>query len=171
MTNVWNTVAVIALGGFGWFVTQFVGSPIRKFFDLRGDVIHKAILFFPVAAVQKEFLDGSIRPEKVSDEDVERLREAQEVFRDLGARMRAFALNERLALLLVQWRYDLWRASETLFRVANTLPTYGLNRAEAKQELERSLNFRITEPQGTLLTSLICSWGVLKGWMKSKFFQ
>src|SRR3989442_10171566 len=36
------------------------------------------------------------------------------------ARMRAFALNERLAVWFVKWRYDPWEASEALLRVSNT---------------------------------------------------
>ena len=69
-----------------------------------------------MAAVQKEFPNGSVKPVEISEEEFEGLREAQEVFRDLAARMRAFALNERLALWFVQWRYDPWEASEALFQ-------------------------------------------------------
>jgi hypothetical protein len=75
-----------------------------------------------VAAVQKEFPNGSVKPVEISEEEFEGLREAQEVFRDLAARMRAFALNERLALWFVQWRYDPWEASEALFGVPILYP-------------------------------------------------
>jgi hypothetical protein len=37
-------------------------------------------------------------------EEFKRLQEAQNAFQDLASRMRAFALNEHLAVWLVKWR-------------------------------------------------------------------
>jgi hypothetical protein len=71
------------------------------------------------------------------------LREAKDAFRDLAARMRAFALNEHLAVWLVRlWRYDPWEASVALLGVSNTLHKKGGSRANAKSNLERALGFR-----------------------------
>jgi hypothetical protein len=104
------------LGGLGWMITQFFGGPIRRFFDLRGDL---------------------------SDDEIERLHEAQRVFRDLAARMRAFAPNEHFAVFFVKRCYDPWEASVALLRVSNTLYKYGGARDGAKRVLERVLNFRV----------------------------
>jgi hypothetical protein len=145
MSGVWSTIGVFVVGCIGWFATAFVGGPVRRFFDLRGEVIQRSVLYDNVKAVQKEFPDGSVTPNELSDDEIKRLREAVDVFRDLAARMRAFARNEHLAVWFVKWRYDPWKASEALLRVSNTLPTYGGDRANAKKSLEKSLHFRITK--------------------------
>jgi hypothetical protein len=33
-----NALGVIALGAMGWFTLEFVGRPVRGFFDLRRQV-------------------------------------------------------------------------------------------------------------------------------------
>jgi hypothetical protein len=52
MTGAWNIVGVLALGALGWFGTSFVGRPLRDFFDLRREVIHKSMLYDNVAATE-----------------------------------------------------------------------------------------------------------------------
>jgi hypothetical protein len=77
---------------------------------LRSEVIHQSVLYANVAAVKKEFPDGSVEQVGLPGDEIKRLREAESVFRDLAARMRAFALNEHLAAWFVKWRYDPWEA-------------------------------------------------------------
>jgi hypothetical protein len=146
MTSLWGGVAVFLLGGVGWVATSFVGGPFRQFFDLRREVIHKSVLYANVPAAEKQNLDGSTEPVELSDNEIERLREAIDVFRDLAARMRALALNEPFAVWLVKlWGYDPKEASARLLGVSNTLDKYGLNRSDAKKALEGVLHFRIIE--------------------------
>ena len=143
MSGVWNSIAVFALGGFGWLVAHFVGQPFRQFYNLRGEVIHRSVLYDNVSALQKEFPDGSVERVDQSDDEIKRLRETQDVFRDLAARMRAFALNEQFSVWLVKkFGYDPMEASAALLRVSNTLHTYGNTRADAKKALEQALDFR-----------------------------
>jgi hypothetical protein len=145
MAGVWSTVGVFALGGVGWVVASFVGRPIRQFFDLRGEVIHKSVLYANVAAVEKETSGGLVESQEIGDDDLKRLREAQSVFRDLAARMRAFALNETFAVGLVKmWGYDPMEASVALLGMEGTLHRYGRSRNDAKEALERVLNFLTT---------------------------
>jgi hypothetical protein len=101
MHSVWDTIGVFLLGGIGWLVASFVGRPVRHFVDLRGEVIQRSVLYGNVAALKQESPNGSIKQIDLSDEEIKRLREAEGVFRDLAARMRAFALNERVAVWLV----------------------------------------------------------------------
>src|SRR6266540_7241592 len=119
MTGAWNIVGVLALGALGWFGTSFVGRPLREFFDLRREVIQKSVLYNNVSAAATEFPDGSTEPVEISEGELKRLQEALNAFRDLAARMRAFALNEHLAVWLVKWRYDPWEASVALLRASN----------------------------------------------------
>jgi HAMP domain-containing protein len=144
MTGAWNTIGVLALGAFGWFVTSFVGRPIRDFYDLRREVIHKSMLYANVTAAIREFPNGTVEQVEISEEEMKRLVEAQNVFRDLSARMRAFALNEQLAVWFVKRQYDPWEASEALLGVSNTLHKFGNDRAKAQSRLAQALSFRIT---------------------------
>jgi hypothetical protein len=137
-----STIGVFLLGGVGWLVTSFVGRPVRQFVDLRGEIIQRSVLYGNVGAVEHESVDGSVKQIERSAEEVERLHEAIGVFRDLAARMRAFALNERVAVWLVRWWYDPLEASEALLRVSNELHRSGGTRADAWDALERALGFR-----------------------------
>ncbi|MGY8666207.1 hypothetical protein Q3C01_28190 [Bradyrhizobium sp. UFLA05-109] len=79
----------------------------------------------------------------LNEEELKRLGEAQDTFRDLAARMRAFALNEPFAVRLVGlWGFDPMTASTALLAVSNTLHRFGGDRAAAKSQLERVLRFR-----------------------------
>lgn len=67
MSDVWGAIGVFALGGVGWLVASFVGRPYRQFFDLRGEAIHKSMLYDNVFALEKEFPDGSIEQKEISE--------------------------------------------------------------------------------------------------------
>jgi hypothetical protein len=143
MTDVWGAVGVFVLGGVGWLVTSFVGQPFRRFFDLRNDVIHKSVLYANVGTVQQVRVDGETEPVDIDDEGLARLREAEGTFRDLAARMRAFAVNEPWAVWLVKsWKFDPMTASTALLAVSNTLHSSGGDRAAAKTRLENVLRFK-----------------------------
>ncbi len=143
MTDVWSAVGVFALGGVGWAVTSFVGQPFRQFFDLRNEVIHKSVLYANVRAAQKANADGMLEQIELDERGLERLGEAENCFRDLAARMRAFALNEPFAVRLVSlWEFDPMTASTALLAVSNTLHQFGGDRAAAKKQLEDVLRFR-----------------------------
>jgi hypothetical protein len=145
MAGVWSSVGVFVLGGVGWWVASFIGRPFREFFDLRREVIHKSVLYSNVAAARRERPDGTIDPLEMANGEFDRLREAQGVFRDLAARMRAFALNELPAEWLVKkWGYDPMAASTRLIGVSNNLDTYGRSRHDAEEELQKVLRFRTT---------------------------
>ena len=150
MSDVWSTVGVFLLGGVGWGVTSFGGGPFRRFFDLRSEVIHKAVLYANVAASYHEEAGSLVRrPVEISEGDRARLREAEDTFRDLAARMRAFALNEPFAVRLVWlWRYDPMQASICLLEVSNTIDTSGGTQFAAKGALEKSLHFRTEAATG-----------------------
>jgi len=110
---------------------------------LRSEVIHRSVLYANVAAIKKEFPDGSVEPDELPEHEIQRLHEAEGVFRDLAARMRAFALNEHLAAWFVKWRYDPLEASEALLRVSNTLHKFGLERLLECLFCPLALNFRL----------------------------
>src|SRR5262245_54081976 len=145
MSSVLGAIGVFALGGVGWFLTSFFARPLMRFVELRGDVIYRMVLYDNLKAQFQEHPNGSIQQlDPLPEEDKKRLAEAQDVFRELGARMRAFAFNEPLSVRIVRmWYYPL-EASTALIGVSNTIDKYGGNRAEQKEKLEKALDFRTT---------------------------
>jgi hypothetical protein len=143
--DVLSTIITLGLGAAGWVVTSFVGRPFLQFHDLRSEVIQKSVLYDNVRAAAKQERPDYKSHVELDDAELDRLREAEEAFRDLASRMRAFALNEPFAVRLVKWRrYDPMKASTALLGVSNTLDTYGTDRATAKTTLEQVLRFRTT---------------------------
>ena len=65
------------------------------------------------------------------------------MFRDLAAKMRAFAENEFLAVWIVRLRYDPKAASSALIGVANTYDRYGKEKEFHKKTLERALRIEL----------------------------
>lgn len=145
MIDVLSTTVTLGLGAAGWLIASFVGRPFLQFHDLRSEVIQKSVLYDNVRASAKQDRPDYKAHVELDDIELDRLREAQEAFRDLAARTRAFALNEPFAVWLVKWRrYDPMNASTALLSVSNTIATYGPDRAGAKEALEHVLRFRTT---------------------------
>jgi DNA-binding GntR family transcriptional regulator len=96
------------------------------------------VLYANVRASAKQDRAEYKSHEGLDDADLDRLRKAQEEFRNLAARMRAFALNESFAVRLVKWCDH-----DPLLSVSNTIDTYGQDRATAAKTLEQVLHFRI----------------------------
>lgn len=95
------------------------------------------------AAAKQRESDGYRSHVELTEVELDRLRKAQAEFRDLAARMRAFALNEALTVWFVKlWHYDPLEASAALLAVSNTIDAYGPDRDGAKKKLEQVLRFR-----------------------------
>jgi hypothetical protein len=134
------------LGGVGWVATSFIGSPFRQFYDLQSEAIQKSVLYANVRAAAKQDRPDYKSHVELEHADLDRLRKAQEDFRGLAARMRAFALNETFAVRLVKWcGYDLLKVGSALLGVSNTIDTYGSDRAAGAKTLEQVLHFRTVE--------------------------
>jgi hypothetical protein len=118
----------------GWIISSFIGTPVRKFIDLRGEVIRRLTEYANVRARWKEVRNPSgavsrVEEQGLSDKEIARLEEAQRVLRDLGSQMRAFAENESMAMWLVGWRYDPMKASGGLIGLSNEYDRYGSGKA------------------------------------------
>src|SRR6266700_2373491 len=110
MTGSLGTIIYGIIGGLvGWFATDFLARPIRQFFQLRGERCEAMVMF------------GNVRAG-----DLKRLKEARDAFRELGARMLAFAHTEWLGnWLIARLRYDPIKAGRSLIGVSNTIGTPG----------------------------------------------
>jgi hypothetical protein len=144
MVDFWGTTLTIALGGTGWLITSFFGRPYMQFHDLRSDVVQKSVLYDNVrGSAEERESDGFRSYVDLTEAVLDRLREAQTEFRNLAARMRAFALNEPVTVRFVRlWHYDPLEASAALVAVSNTIDAHGPSRANAKKKLEQVLRFR-----------------------------
>ena len=59
MTTVISAAGAILLGAIGWFTLEFVGRPIRQFFDLRRE-IHQQMMFLANVAIPGENDDDEL---------------------------------------------------------------------------------------------------------------
>src|ERR1700683_2958281 len=122
-----------------WIATSFVGGPVRKCFDLRGEVVRRLTEFGNVGARWK---GSRAPPNEIMDrsaKEIARVEDAQRVFRDLASQMRAFAENEFLAMKLVRLWYDPRNASDGLIGFSTELDTYGESRASRRKPIETAL--------------------------------
>ena len=123
----------------GWAVLTFIGGPLRRFFDLRGEIIRRLTEF---ANVRARF-GGLEELGPISDQENARLEEAQRTLRDLASQMRAFAENEPLAAWFVCWRYDPMNASAGLIGLSGSYDTYGSDRAFHGQTVATALRLKL----------------------------
>ena len=149
-----GSAVLIALGSavcvaLGWGVSSFVGSPVRKFFDLRGEIIRRLTEFANVRARYKVLPDGSLgvggleELGQISDPEIARLEEAQRTLRDLASQMRAFAENEALAAWVVRRLYDPIHASAGLIGLSRSYDTYGKDRAFHRETVVKALRIKL----------------------------
>ena len=146
MTSALQIVGSFTAAVVGWVTLEFVGRPLRKFFDLRGEIIQALIEFANVRARWKEAPDsaGAVaieqEVERFTQEDMDRLSGAETTFRALAARMRAFAENETMARQVARLlRYDPTKASAALIGVSNSISIYGQQRAFHRKCLAEAL--------------------------------
>lgn len=138
-----------ALGGAmgalaAWVALEFVGKPIRRFFDLKAEIARQLAVFGNVGArgvaekyrgITLAYTDDEITPQQLS-----RITSARDVFRDLSAQMRAFADTETLAKLVLRvLGYDPGRASRAMMSLSNNIEYYGQERSEARQNVQTAL--------------------------------
>ena len=126
--------------GLGWVTLEFVARPIRRFFDLRGEIIRRVAQYNNVPARYRDKRDGTKETLPIGEDQLAKLQEAQSVIRDLAARMRGFAHNESFAeWVLLQLRYDPRGASDGLFGLSNDMDTYGEDQRRRRQIIGKAL--------------------------------
>lgn len=142
---IYSAIIPLFAGAFGWFATQFVGGPIRKFFDLRGEIIEQFIRTANIPAQYREPRRAGDDPKvfEMTDEETQRLNAAVITFRELSAKMAAFVENERIALSVIRWfGYGPEAAKQALMGISNTRHLYGLTRKKHLDDLAAALKFR-----------------------------
>lgn len=142
MGQFWSGLSVVALGALGWFALEFVGRPIRSFFDLRREARRQMLFLANVPAVP--FEDDHIRKaEPEYQQAVAAVRNVERTFRDLGTQLMAFGESEWFAASLVKWAgFNPISAGQGLIGLANNANTYGQERADHRTKVAQALRFK-----------------------------
>jgi hypothetical protein len=145
-TALLQAIGSFSAGAIAWVVLEFVGRPLRKFYDLRGEVIHVLAQTANVPAAAREIRNdvgeasGQIETCVLTEQEKSDLREAMKSIRNLGSDLRVFSLNESRALYLVKsLGYDPALASGGLYGLSNSIHTYGAERHARKCTIQKAL--------------------------------
>jgi hypothetical protein len=140
----------------GWLTLEFLGRPLRRFFDLRGETVelltrianvrapksHIAEAFHPqMSTVVTRHRVETLLPELTASE-IDALANARKDLRTLASKFRAFALNETVACKVAgMLGYDADLAGRGLIGLSNRIDTYGVERTELKKMVSKALQF------------------------------
>lgn len=132
------------IGGVcAWFLTDFVAKPFRRFYDLRHEVTRCLVVYGNVSARSAIDQAGLRKAIDLSPEEDARLVEAQDAFRDLAGKMRAFANVDRIANWGVsRLGYDADKIATALIGYSNQIATFGQHRADAHDRVQKLLRVK-----------------------------
>ncbi|MEY9110378.1 hypothetical protein ABH999_006574 [Bradyrhizobium yuanmingense] len=142
MQTILSFLGLAASGALGWFALEFVGRPIRSFFDLRKEVRQQLLFLANIQTeLPKPFIMLEDRSRKTFDRMVEAKRIKGRTLRELGTKMLAFAEGEQLAEpVLRKLGYDPRSAGDALMGLSNNLE-HGEARARFSIAIEKALRF------------------------------
>jgi hypothetical protein len=131
-------MTIAATCALGWFALELLGRPIRKFLDLRRLVLHQMLSLANVPAPQPRETCVTFEQIQRYDIDLRNVREAQQILRDLGSHMLAFAESETAACIAIKpFGFDASTAGRNLIGLSNILDRYGTDRAALRKNVER----------------------------------
>jgi hypothetical protein len=138
-----NLLTIAAAGALGWIVLEFLGKPIRAFFDLRDQVRAQLLLLANVAPPKpRETISTSLEIQQY-DMALKAGREAQRILRDLGSQMLAFSENEIAACNgIATFGFDAVAAGRGLIALSNTYHRNRTDRADFSSKIEEALRFK-----------------------------
>jgi hypothetical protein len=93
MQGLLGFLAIAATGAFGWFALEFVGRPVRSFFDLRLQVRQQMHFLANVWLPEKKPV-MTLEDQQEYDQELERVHEMRRTVRELGSNMLAFGESE-----------------------------------------------------------------------------
>src|SRR6266436_184014 len=115
-----NLVTIAGAGALGWIVLEFLGKPVRAFFDLRDQVRAQLLLLAIVAPPKpRETVSTSLEIRQY-DMALKAGRKAQRMLRDLGSQMLAFSEIEIAARnWIAAFGFDAVAAGRGLIALSN----------------------------------------------------
>src|ERR1019366_9660241 len=85
-----DLVTIAAAGALGWIALEFLGKPVRAFFDLRDQVRAQLLLLANVAPPKPRETISTLLEIQQYDVALKAIRGAQRILRDLGSKLLAF---------------------------------------------------------------------------------
>jgi hypothetical protein len=124
MEAAFQVIGSFFAAALGWVVLEFVARPLRKFYDLRGEVIRRLTEYANIKPRWRE-IPGDRKELELSQEEIARLEKAQDVLRDLASQLVAFASNETWALHVAKrMGHDPAHAARGLTGLSNRIDTH-----------------------------------------------
>jgi hypothetical protein len=138
-----NLVTIAGAGILGWIVLEFLGKPIRTFFDLRDQVRAQLLLLANVAPPKpRETISTSLEIQQY-DVALKVVRGIQQILRDLGSQMLAFSENEVTAYTsIAPFGFDPIAAGSGLIALSNTSYGNRTDHADFSSKIEEALRFK-----------------------------
>jgi hypothetical protein len=128
MGMIGNAIGALILGALGWVTLEFVGRPVRNFFDLRRQVKAQMLIYY--AAPSNFFEESSLAFE------------GQLALGNLSAELIAFGQSEWLAALFVKCLgFNAIMAGTRLATLADELGKLTENREENYKAVDKALRF------------------------------
>lgn len=139
-----SSLGPIAVALFSWIVFNTIGKPLMRFFDLRTEVRRVMVLYDNVRARWREAGTVAIAVDDMTPDNIERLQEAENQYRDLASQIRAFADTQSPTSIVLRWfGFDLRKASSGLLGLSNTVNTYGKGRSFHKDQINAAMKFPV----------------------------
>jgi hypothetical protein len=131
-----NALGAITLGASGWVVLEFIGRPVREFFNLRREVKKLTLLYYD--APYSHNVEPADRAEVYQS-----LSEAREAFVSLSALLVSFDRSEPMAAWFVRkLGFDPDGAGKVLKGIAQNFGVVGEERDKPFRLLDAALRFR-----------------------------
>jgi hypothetical protein len=147
MITLWTIAFGLVSGFAGWMLTEFLAKPFRKAVDLIAEARASLIIFGNVQARYRGKpgdIEAPLVAIDIPSEAEDRLKEAEKTFRELGARLQAFAAVEQPTAWTMQAiGTDLHEAGLAFIGLSNSIGVYGKQRHDAQQRAERALRLTI----------------------------
>ena len=128
------------IGIIGWYATEFLARPLRRFFDLRGEVKRRMLFCWNAPLAHTVIRDG------YSDAEAEKLQEGRHQLEDIGAQIASLENAEFLVGVVIRrMGYDPTGASKALRAAAIELGTDIEDRDKNFSRVDKALKFYVDE--------------------------
>lgn len=138
-----NLIVVAAIGALSWIALEFLGRPIRTFFDIRRQVRQQMLLLANVSPPKPRETVSTFQEIQEYDAALKNARQGQRILGVLGTQILAFGESEIAArLVIAQLGFDPVAAGRALIDLSNIFDRYGADRAGFRNAIEKALRFR-----------------------------
>jgi hypothetical protein len=127
-------------------ISEFLAKPFRRGIDLIAEARTSIIVYANVQArarITGTSGDGIAMHVEIPEDAEARLRKAEEKFRELGAKMQAFAATDLAAARVLRTLgTDLRSAGVALIGLSNSIGAYGQQRHDAQKRVAAALGVK-----------------------------